>query len=286
LPRNYKWQKIIVGVPSCVVFLVNSEKAPLKRLEFMHIHHAAVSKNGLKREINEDSYIVEQHDERGAGTGCKRVLFAVADGMGGHPCGEVASTMACEALTGFLNRKWKSLGKGLERYLVQKLFYIDEQIRLHARQNPLCSHMGTTLSVIVIFGEKAVIAHVGDTRIYRLRAGKLKLLTTDHTFVQEMVEEGMLTVEMAAASPYGNILTQVIGTDELLESVDTQTLEIVPGDRFLLSTDGFHDTVSLKDIERIMGESGDPEKTASRLLSRAMVKGGKDDLTFILVYTN
>ncbi|MGB3209965.1 MAG: protein phosphatase 2C domain-containing protein [Desulforhopalus sp.] len=252
----------------------------------MHIQYAARSEIGLKRNNNEDSYKIELCDGQTSPQINNSMLFAVADGMGGHPCGEVASMMACESLKGFLDTPGKISEKKVQSILVKIFFYIDDQIKLYTRKNPDCLHMGTTLSVIVILGEKAVIAHVGDTRIYRLHDGKLRLLTTDHTFVQEMVEKGALTTEMAATSPHRNVLTEVVGTDEPLENVFTQTLDLVPGDRFLLSSDGLHGSVSFQDIELMMEKGNDPEETARRLLTRTMVEGGQDDITLIVVFTS
>ena len=167
---------------------------------------------------------------------------------------------------------------------MKTFFYIDEQIRLYAGKNPDCEHMGTTLSVFVLSGGKAVITHVGDTRIYRLHDEKLRLLTTDHTFVQEMMERGEVTAETAETAPYHNILTQVVGTDEPIEDVYSNTMDISPGDRILLSSDGLHDVVSFQEIEQIMKGGASPEDTAGQLLSQAVAKNGRDDITPIVAH--
>ncbi len=251
----------------------------------MDIQYAARSKVGLKRVNNEDCYIIEQGERKILATGDNPILFAVADGMGGHPCGEVASMIACQALSGFFDTQGSRSVKGLQSVLEKRFFYIDKQLRLDMIKNPVCLHMGTTLSVMIIFGEKIVIAHVGDTRIYCLRDRKLKLLTTDHTFVQEMMDKGALTDEQAATAPHRNVLTQVIGTDEPIEFVFTQNVDIMTGDRFLLSSDGLHGSVSFEDIELMMERGDDPEETTRRLLSLAVANGGQDDITLIVVNT-
>lgn len=251
----------------------------------MHIQYATRSKIGTRRSNNEDCCRIEIGDLRNVSSVDNRMLFAVADGMGGHPCGEVASMMACGALAGFFEAQGKVSGKKLQKTLEQSFFDIDEQIKQYTRKNPACLHMGTTLSVMIIFGEQAVISHVGDTRIYCLRDEKLKLLTTDHTFVQEMMEKGALTAKMGETSPYRNVLTRVIGTEEPLEGVSSQLLDIITGDRFLLSSDGLHDSVSFQDIELMMGDGDDPEKTAKGLMSCAIANGGRDDITLIIVHT-
>jgi PPM family protein phosphatase len=251
----------------------------------MHIQHAAVSTVGPKRENNEDSYSIESHDAQGSIIECNSVLFTVADGMAGHPCGEIASVLACESFKGFLERHRNNSAEEFQGFLVQRFFYADDQVRIYADQNPFCLDMGTTLSALAIIGEKAVVAHIGDTRIYCLHNGNLRVLTKDHTLVQKMFEEGVLTSKTAATSSYRNKLTKVLGTNDPLESVDTTIFEVFSGDRFLLSTDGLHDTVSFNEIELIMREGGNPEKTADRLLSRAKDTGGQDDTTLIVVFT-
>lgn len=250
----------------------------------MHIQYATRSKIGLKRSNNEDCWRIEIGNLRNVSLVDNRMLFAVADGMGGHPCGEVASKIACGALAGFFEAQGKISGNNLQKTTEQFFFDIDEQLKQYTRINPACLHMGTTLSVMIICGEQAVISHVGDTRIYCLRDEKLKLLTTDHTFVQEMIEKGALTAKMGETSPHRNVLTRVVGTEEPLEVVSSQILDVITGDRFLLSSDGLHDSVSFQDIELMLGEGDDPEKTAKRLLSCAIANGGRDDITLIIVH--
>ena len=144
--------------------------------------------------------------------------------------------------------------------------------------------MGTTLTTIAIVGNVAVIAHVGDCRIYQLRDWHLKLLTTDHSLVQEMVDEGKMDASAAAIHPYRNNLTRVIGTDDPLELVDTSTLNIIPGDRLLLSTDGLHDVVPFKEIRDTLAAAENPERATEKLLSMALKRGGRDNVTIITVF--
>jgi len=251
----------------------------------MHIKYAAQSKVGVKRTNNEDSYNVELSGPKDGPSGNVSMMFAVADGMGGHPCGEVASMMACEALDGFFEAQDERSVKEIESALVKRFYFIDAQIKQYTKKTSVCLQMGTTLSVCVIMGEKAVIAHVGDTRIYCLRDGNLTLLTTDHTFVQDMVDRGLLAADKVGSAPHRNVLTQVVGTEELLENIYTQVLDIVPGDRFLLSTDGLHDMVSFQDIELMMRGGRDSEETSLQLLSKAIVNSAQDDITILVVDT-
>ncbi|MEE4603829.1 MAG: protein phosphatase 2C domain-containing protein [Desulfobacteraceae bacterium] len=247
------------------------------------IRYATVSDIGLKRTKNEDAYIIEENDDNSRQLDYGGMLFAVADGIGGHACGEVASMMACRGMSGFLD-KINTKPQVLLRYLVNRFHAIDDQIRVCSTQNKNCAHMGTTLSTIVITGRTALIAHVGDSRIYRMRNGRLTLLTTDHTFVQEMIDEGELSSEAAATHPFRNMLTLVIGTQEPLERVDARVFDLAAGDRFILSSDGLHDAVAFEEIKKILGDHNNPSDVAHQLLSLALDRGGRDNITIIVIY--
>lgn len=251
----------------------------------MHIKYAAQSKAGEKRTNNEDSYKIVLSCPNDSPPNHTSMLFAVADGMGGHPCGEVASMMACKALDGFFEAQRERSVKETQSVLVEKFYSIDTQIKLYTKNAPACLHMGTTLSVFVMVDGKAIIAHVGDTRVYCLRDGKLKQMTIDHTFVQDMVDRGLLAADKVSSAPHRNVLTQVVGTDEPLGSIYTQTLDVVAGDRFLLSTDGLHDTVSFHDIELMMRNGEEPEVTSLQLLAKAIDNGTNDDISMLVIYT-
>lgn len=247
------------------------------------IRYAAVSDLGLKRAKNEDAYMVEECDTDNCHTDCGGMLFVVADGMGGHSCGEVASTIACREMAGSLFGL-KPKPAIYHRHLKTQFHQIDQHIRACASRDPACKHMGTTLSALAVSERFAIIAHVGDSRIYRLRGNRLKLLTTDHTFVQEMIDEGELSPESAATHPFRNMLTLVIGTQEPLERVYTCTLNLAPGDRFLLCSDGLHNAVAFKEIEKVLGDGNNPEDAARQLLSLALDRGGRDNITIIVAY--
>ncbi|MFZ7127822.1 MAG: PP2C family protein-serine/threonine phosphatase [Desulfobacterales bacterium] len=249
----------------------------------IRIRYAAESDTGFKRENNEDAFRIEKSTCGNDSPGNGGILFAVADGMGGHACGEIASEMACKGVEGILN-ECDERPEVFQRRLIERFHTIDDRIRAHSMLVPSCAHMGTTLSTIAIFGATAVIAHVGDTRIYHLRGGSLTLLTTDHTFVQEMLDEGELTPEEAASHPFRNMLTGVIGTEEPLEQVDTRRFDLAPGDRFLLCSDGLHDAVSFGEVEEILRENTDPDDAVRRLISLALDRGGKDNITVIVVH--
>ena len=163
---------------------------------------------GLKRKKNEDAYVIHDVGADDASENSERRFFAVADGIGGHSCGDQASAMACRELKRLLDESLTgpdsdSFAKQLEALV----HAIDRLIRDAASKDPQCEHMGTTLSVMVMLGDFGVTAHVGDSRIYRFRNGRLSQLTADHTFVQEMVDDGDIAADAAATHPLRNMLT-------------------------------------------------------------------------------
>jgi len=244
----------------------------------------ALSDVGLKRPRNEDAYAIYDSAATTAGN-CRAYLFGVADGMGGHPCGDKASAMACSGLKVFFN-DWNggfNAAASADK-LARLVFSIDAQIRDHAAVDADCEEMGTTLAALLITAEFGVMAHVGDSRIYHLRNGTLFPLTRDHTFVQEMIDERELSAEAALRHPLRNVLTQVLGTEEPLEKVDTDLITIARGDRFLLSSDGLHDLVPLQTIKKTLAGCDSPKKSAELLLKSALLNGGKDNVTAIVIH--
>jgi len=240
---------------------------------------------GLGRSRNEDSIAIYDTVDNGSKSARSATLFAVADGIGGHTCGDIASDLACRRLKRFCDGGLPELdAAGLARRVEELVFDIDSDIRRRGEGDPGCEHMGTTLSVLVLTRSFGVLAHVGDSRIYRLRNGRLNQLTCDHTFVQEMIDEGELTPEQAAAHPFRNVLTRAVGTGEPLEKVDTGIL--IPGseDRYLLSSDGLHTVMSNEDMAIVITSHSDPERAGKALLARALQAGGRDNITGIVIH--
>jgi protein phosphatase len=249
-----------------------------------NIRFFAVSDIGRRRKYNEDSYAVYDSSAVGPGLNKMGYLFGVADGIGGHACGDVASKMACRELGSFFSAasgEWtpEKCSKRMETLILA----IDSLVRRRAAEDPACADMGTTLSALLVWGGFGIAGHVGDSRIYRLRGHRLRQLTTDHTFVQEMIEEGELTEDAAADHPLRSVLTRAVGTPEPLETPEIKLLEIKPGDRFLLASDGLHDMVAFADIKIILTRPGGPQTSAQDLLTAALKNGGKDNVTVIVV---
>ena len=205
-----------------------------------------------------------------------RAVFAVADGMGGHLAGEVASRMAIEAVQR-MARENACPGIAALRETVASAH---ETILAHAQDHIECAGMGTTLSVLWLGVNYAYIAHVGDSRIYRLREGSLTQITQDHSLVEELVRAGLITREQARTHPRRNIITRALGTHGENEP-DLLVTDVQDGDLFLLCTDGLTGMVTDAQIERILLES-DMEAAADALLAAALDAGGRDNVTLIL----
>jgi len=250
-----------------------------------NITYFAVSDIGLRRKRNEDAYTIYDPAATITNHNGRSLLFAVADGLGGHACGHLASQMACLELKAFFDEAFcnYSPGKAVRR-LAKLVERIDLRIKDQAVADPACEDMATTLSALAITENWAVTAHVGDSRIYRLRKGHLEQLTRDHTFVQEMIDEGELTPETAAFHPLRNMLTRALGTREPLEKVDAGIVDAAPGDHFLLCSDGLHNMMSSETIAAVLNSQTDPKKSAEKLLQRALKKGGKDNVTIIAIH--
>lgn len=205
-----------------------------------------------------------------------RAVFAVADGMGGHLAGEVASGMAIAAV----QKMAQEMKPGIAS-LRDTVCAAQEAIRTHADAHAECAGMGTTLSVLWHAGRYVYIAHIGDSRIYRFREGKLDQITEDHSLVEEMVRAGLIDREEARTHPRRNIITRALGaqgdSNPDLLAADTQA-----GDLWLLCTDGLCGMVEDKQIARTLAEEKDLEDMADSLLAQALAAGGKDNITLVL----
>ena len=228
---------------------------------------------GNLRGQNEDAHIAEQN------------LFAVADGMGGHNAGEVASAMAIEHLRGIALG-----GVSSAEAFAQVVRDLNGAIYAAATSTTDQRGMGTTLTSAALLTSTSdtdqpsqiVIANVGDSRTYLLRSGELRQMSVDHSYVQELVTEGLLTVDEARTHPRRNIVTRALGIDEQV-SVDTWTIPMFDGDRFMLCSDGLVDEVPLDEITEMMREHSAPQHVAERLVTAAKRHGGRDNITVIVV---
>ncbi len=235
---------------------------------------------GRVRDHNEDNFLVDR----------KLNLFIVADGMGGHAAGEVASALAVNTVRDVVARNQEiltefSTGQG-DRSDVLGLFEHAVQdacvtINNVAEEQPDKRGMGTTLSALMILGRRGFLAHVGDSRIYMLRRGELNQLSEDHSLVNELIKRGKLRKEDAEDSPYKNAVTRAVGVYPNVE-VDTLDFDVLPGDQFLLCSDGLTGYVKDAEIPTIL-TSGDVRTVPDRLIDIANERGGRDNITSVIV---
>ena len=237
-----------------------------------------------QRQHNQDEVLVSSAPGTLNGNGH---LFAVADGMGGHPGGGLASRMACDRLNYFYERNIRNKGKQIPadvgRNLVEAVIRADRSIRLQGLKDNKLQDMGTTLSCIILAGSHSVIAHVGDSRIYRLRKGRLSCLTVDHTFVQDMIFEGEVDPAQAHLHSLRHMLTRAVGGGEALEWVDTRIDGLKSSDCFLLCTDGLYNAIAEIDIFDSLAERFIAADTAAELVARALKNGARDNITAVVV---
>jgi protein phosphatase len=217
------------------------------------------------RKENEDAFIVEGR------------LFVVADGMGGHNAGEVASAMAVESLGG------SAANIVDEATLAAALHSANDEIYTESMTNHVRHGMGTTIAVLKVTDDDTVlVANVGDARIYRWHEGNLSRVTKDHSYVQELVDEGVITLEEARVHPRRNIVTRALGIDGEIE-VSTATLPVTLGARYVLCSDGLVDEVTDSEIAAILSRHTSSEVAAKALVDAANAAGGRDNITVIVV---
>lgn len=237
----------------------------------MRLSTFAGSDVGRTRSGNEDSYF------------CGRTVFAVADGLGGHQGGEVASAAAVEPLAALDGREFADPAEAAEA-LAEAVRQANSAILDRATGDPDLWGMGTTLTAAAVAGDHHLqLAHVGDSRAYRFRDGSLEQLTTDHTVVGELVRRGRLTPEQAAIHPERSILTRAVGLDPRIPVDTPDPLELTPGDQVLLCSDGLTEVVPDVKIAQLLAAEPDGDATCRSLIDAANSAGGPDNITVVLI---
>lgn len=247
------------------------------------IEVANLSDTGQKRPHNEDSAVTDS----------ALGLALVADGMGGYKAGEVASAIAAQlildevrtALPGIKNGEVDP-ESGLSRaseVLREAVKKANDYVYRTAQDVPQCQGMGTTVVAVFYHGDKVSIAHVGDSRVYRLRGDEFKQITSDHSLIQELVDRGFFTPEEAAENTPKNLVTRALGIEEQVE-VDVQEQDRAPDEIYLLCSDGLNDMVDDEEIHLTLSKySANLVEAASELVRLANEKGGKDNISVVLV---
>ena len=232
---------------------------------------AGKTDTGLKRENNEDVFSLSPDQD----------FCLAADGMGGAAAGEVASQIfaetALEIFSDNTNRSEKEI-----LYRVQKAYSAaNEKILAHAAQHPSHRGMGCTAELLAFFDEGFILGHIGDSRTYRLRGGKLEQLTQDHTLVQQQLQEGLISSDQARNHPMRNVILRAVGIKEEI-TIDLLEGKIRPEDLFLLCSDGLTDMVQDDQIQDILCSDIDLDHKTERLIESAKVAGGIDNITVVL----
>jgi serine/threonine protein phosphatase PrpC len=247
---------------------------------------AALTDVGAKRNNNEDAFCIRE--DLG--------LFIVADGMGGHMSGEIASRLAVEGMVDFIERlsrenesTWPypyddTLSYG-ENKLKMAILMANERIQAYASEHPESKGMGTTVVAVYEEDGSLILANVGDSRAYLFRNGDLKILTSDHSWVNEQVRQGFLSETEAAHHPFRNVITRALGTKEEVLP-DLTRLEPENGDLLLLCTDGLNTMVENEELKTIFREVYDPKELCRKFVDQANDNGGEDNVTVLLLRKN
>jgi len=229
------------------------------RIEFGHGTHT-----GLRREHNEDTYWAD----------IEMGLWLVADGMGGHDHGEVASALARDSVV-------QAVQKGAP--LAEAITFADREIIRHSSEKRSDRPMGTTVVAVLMRNDQFEVSWVGDSRVYHYN-GQLKQLSRDHSYVQELVDQGAITMEQARTSPHRNVVTQALGVtqpDQL--KVETVKASLKPGEIVLLCSDGLTEEVSDPAIAALLARGLSVQETVDHLIHAALENGGSDNVTVVLV---
>jgi serine/threonine protein phosphatase PrpC len=234
---------------------------------------------GRRRQANEDAYLCD--DELG--------LWIVADGMGGHAAGEVASQEAVDTIYGMVKRgrrnqdasgdpdvRLRAAVRLLEGSVQAATYMVYAMSELDARK----SGMGTTISAMLLSAGFMITAQVGDSRIYQVRAGAARQLTEDHTLINWQLKQGIITEEEAKTSRHKNVITRAVGNRDYVQ-VDTSLVEFAENDVYLLCSDGLHGYVRTEEIPEFTNTGG--KDSVHRLIDVANSRGGKDNITAVIV---
>lgn len=231
---------------------------------------------GHIRQVNEDSgEVIYKNDNI--------LLALVADGMGGHQAGDIASKMAITKIKeAFVKTDDPKDKQGWSNWLLQMLQETNHSIYEQAMHNKACYGMGTTLVAVLVLKEYYIVAHVGDSRMYRIMDHEIEILTEDHSLVYELLRSGQITMEEAETHPQRNVITRALGTEEFIE-VDIQFFNYTQEKYLLLCSDGLSNLVNEEQMLQVLNEDKKLESKASTLLQMALDAGGEDNITVILV---
>lgn len=236
----------------------------------------ASSDIGKAREINQDYYSIPKSKD-------SLQLFILADGMGGYNGGEIASSLATASAKSYIENNFEKIEHSKEAILElikNAIEYANMVVFEKSKQEPNLEGMGTTLDICFIYNNKVYVGHVGDSRIYRIRGEIIRKLTKDHSYVQQLVEDGKITREEAKHHPKKNMLLKALGCTSMVEP-DLRARNIETGDILLMCSDGLTNMVEEKEIYRVVREN--PETATQVLVDLANTAGGYDNITVVII---
>jgi PPM family protein phosphatase len=231
-----------------------------------------LSDQGVVRSVNQDDYHIDDPGGR---------FFIVADGMGGHAGGQEASRIATQEIQSYLNCNWES-SESSEALLENAFLKANQAILQDQAQNPERADMGTTAVVVLLRNEQTLCAHIGDSRLYRLRGAKLNQITEDHTWVAKAMKLGDITSDQARVHPWRHVLSKCLGREDLRQ-VDVQAFDLQPNDRILLCSDGLTEELADHIIASHLKTIRACDRAAAALVNAAKDNGGRDNITVVIV---
>ncbi|HEY9846839.1 MAG TPA: protein phosphatase 2C domain-containing protein [Candidatus Caenarcaniphilales bacterium] len=237
----------------------------------MKLLFTGLSDQGCCRTANQDAYYTDPEGR----------FFIVADGMGGHAGGQEASRIATQSIQAYLAGFWASTLTSQD-LLQAALLKANQEICRDQREHPERSGMGTTVVVVIFRDAQSWCAHVGDSRLYQLRGPQLQQITEDHTWVAQAVKDGQLLADQARMHPWRHVLSQCLGRPEL-QQIAIQPLEVYPGDRLLLCSDGLTEELTDSLIATYLESIPAGEQAVATLVNAAKEKGGRDNITVVIV---
>lgn len=263
--------------------VAQGELEELEKSELIGGEIGYISDAGRIRELDEDSLVVAKIFSTYEAEPTERILLAVADGMGGHSKGEVASyigakTIAEETIPYLLERDDERDSANL---LSTNMKVANQRILQYTLDHPECEGMGTTMTVAILDGNQAHISHIGDTRAYLISKDEISQLTKDHSYVQQLVDKGEITAEEAKCHPKRNVITRVVGYYSEVEA-DTHSEVLQEDDRILLCCDGLTSYVEDEELKEIVSAALTPKGACEELVRLANERGGSDNISLVL----
>lgn len=234
---------------------------------------------GQARSMNQDSLLVSENNDKGLN------LYVLADGMGGYKGGEIASKVAVTAVVKYITEKFDDISKDKESILDlidDAIDFANSAIYEESEQDEELQDMGTTLEVLLIYKNKVYIGHIGDSRIYRVRKNRMKKITTDHSYVEKLIQDGEITREEAYNHPKKNLLIKALGTDKVAQPDLLYTM-LNKNDILLMCSDGLTNMIKEDEILNIILSKEEQEDITEILVNKANEAGGLDNISVIVI---